>query len=644
MNQMNRHQRRAIKHDLARSDYSMPANGISHDSLTSQAFERLAKQLADHGNVLSEEHQTALYALCGLFTQSAQHKLIGRWAFGLPTGMGKTSAIIAWCSTLVRQGHDHVSVAVSASKIEALCALKRDMVKGGVPEDRIGLLYSDGGRYSEPCTLDNADRPIMLVSHARVRSGGVGLERFNTYRGKPRDLLIYDESLIASDAKGVAARELKAAVAALKVLSERREGASGMFAYLDAALVKLTAALKEAAASAKPQMVKLDPISEADRALYRSLIPRRGSMAPVETLLDLAREDLRVVSTSEGGAVWYEVAVPRELSNVLILDASYSIRELCKADATIKDAEKHLDPVKRIGKPLSQLKDYSDVELKQLFIGGGRDSMGRDYSQDPWDRRVTKEIVDVVKTVPADQSVLIFVFKSRVGSPDFATITLSALQQAGIDTRAKVVAIENGTTVQRDRINVATWGMETSLNSYAHCQNVILAGVLHRSTLDLAGVYLGQRDDLKSVVTADMIRRLVNSEVCHCIYQALSRGTSRVIDNGKARPMKGWVIHKDIAIQSTLSNVMPGVRWAQWESKHGGQCLHVTAKTTQAIVEHLKGLSQSTTKVSTRSLKAAAGLTKVPARTFTDALQRVPESVPWRIEGRSLVRLFTSQT
>lgn len=26
----------------------------------------------------------------------AQHRRQGRWAFGLPTGMGKTSAIIAW--------------------------------------------------------------------------------------------------------------------------------------------------------------------------------------------------------------------------------------------------------------------------------------------------------------------------------------------------------------------------------------------------------------------------------------------------------------------------------------------------------------------------------------------------------------------
>lgn len=639
MDQLNRQQRRAMRHALDRAGYSSPANGLTHDTLTANAFEALCDHLKSNGNNLSAEHEAALYALCGLFTNSAQHHLTGRWAFGLPTGMGKTSAIIAWCSTLVKLGHDHVSVAVSASKIEALCDLKRLLIAFGVPEERIGLLYSDGGRYSLPRTMDNEDRQIMLVSHARVRAG-VGLERFNTFKGKPRDLLIYDESLIASDAKGVSARELKAAVAALKVLIAGREGAAGMCAWIDGALNMIDHAMGKARANAHPQVIKLLPPMDGQLEEYRRLVPRRGSMAPVETLLDLAQEDLRVVSTSEGGAVWYELAVPRELSNVLVLDASYSIRELCKADATIKDAERHLEPVKRIGKPLSQLKDYSGVELKQLFIGGGRDSMERDYSRDPWDRRVTKEIVDVVKAIPADQSVLVFVFKSRAGGPDFARITLSALEQAGIDTRAKVEAVENGRVVKRDRINVVTWGMETSLNCYAHCRNVILAGVLHRSTLDLAGLYLGQRDDLKADVSGDTIKRLVNSEVCHCIYQALSRGTSRVIDNGKAGAMKGWIIHRDIAIQSTLSSVMPGVRWAEWTSNHGGQCGHVTARTARAIVEYLTGLPEETRKVSTRKLKQEAGLSAVKEDTMHEAIKLACEGLAWRRSGRSLERLF----
>jgi hypothetical protein len=636
---LTRHQRRAMKRALARTDYATPSNGVTHEALTAQAYQALCQFLQDNNNVLSNEHQAALFALCGLFTQSAQHKLRGRWAFGLPTGMGKTSAIVAWCSVLVAQGHHHISVAITASKVEALCDLKRSLVRFGVPEERIGLLYAEGGRYSEPCTFDNEDRQIMLVSHARVRMGA-GLERFNTYKGKPRDLLIYDESLIASDAKGISARELKAAVASLAVLIDKREGAAGLLTYLGGAMSAIDTALEKAKLTTRPQMVKLVHPMDGLVEEYRALIPRRASMAPVVTLLDLAHEDLRVISTSEGGAVWYELAVPRELSNVLVLDASYSIRDLCRADDSIRDAEKYLDAVKRIGVPLAQLKDHSAVELKQLFISGGRYSMERDYSRDPWDRRVTKELVDVVKTIPNDQGVLVFVFKSRGVGPDFARVTLLALAQAGIDTRAKVTTIENGSEVQRDRINVVTWGMETSLNCYAHCQNVILAGVLHRSTLDLAGLYLGQRDNLKEEVGSDTIKRLVNSEVCHCIYQALSRGSCRVIDNGKAGAMRGWVIHKDIAIQKTLSEVMPGVRWSEWTGNHGSQCGHITAKSAQAIADYLKGLPESVAKVSTRKLKDGAGLSGVVAKTFTRSLVDALRLLPWHTEERSVVRTF----
>ena len=132
-------------------------------------------------------------------------------------------------------------------------------------------------------------------------------------------------------------------------------------------------------------------------AAHRSLLPRRSVTLPISTLFDLAYEDLRVIPTGDGGAVWYELAVPPSLQNIIVLDASYPIRELVKADRTIRDAETDLPEVQRIGVPLSQLKDYGDVVLHQMLVASGRDAMRKDYERDPWDRRVTKEVVEVVK-------------------------------------------------------------------------------------------------------------------------------------------------------------------------------------------------------------------------------------------------------
>src|SRR5262245_1392949 len=88
------------KEQLLAQAYSENLNGISHPTLTEPAYKRLADFLEGHGNVLSEGHRKALYALTGMMTEMAQGKLQGRWAFGLPTGMGKSSAVVAWVATL----------------------------------------------------------------------------------------------------------------------------------------------------------------------------------------------------------------------------------------------------------------------------------------------------------------------------------------------------------------------------------------------------------------------------------------------------------------------------------------------------------------------------------------------------------------
>ena len=165
MPELDASQRRA----LAAAGYFIERNGLSHERLTAPAFKLLVRLLTDYDNALSEGHASALMALVGLMTKMAQGELKGRWAFGLPTGMGKTSAIIAWTATLVAARLDHISVAVSCSKVEALCQMKRDMIAQGVPTDRIGLIHSYRDA-SEPST-EGADRQIMLVTHARVRDG-----------------------------------------------------------------------------------------------------------------------------------------------------------------------------------------------------------------------------------------------------------------------------------------------------------------------------------------------------------------------------------------------------------------------------------------------------------------------------------------
>ncbi len=641
---MNRKQRRS----LTAAGYFANHNGVNHAELTKAAFERLTGFLEGHGNSLDSNHRSALYALVGAMTRMAQGKLTGRWAFGLPTGMGKSSAIVAWCASLNALGIDHVSVAVAASKVEALCDMKRALIAQGVPAEKIGLIHSYNfdpskvnpgqpmptGYASEPSEGDG--RQFMLVTHARVR--GCDLARFNTFRGKPRDVLIYDESLMVSDAFGLPVRNLKAAVGFLQGMHDGSHAHAPLISFLSDCRMTIETELQRQRASGAGEGVIRLPSAPAEQLVaFKSLLGTHPAVDAAHQLLEIAHQDVRVILTGQGGVVSYEISVPRELSNVLVLDASYPIRKLVHLDSSIRDAERCLPEMARLDVPLSQLKRFDRVSIRQMFSGGGRDTMRQDFQKPEDQRRVSKDVVSVVNQIPTNEAVLIFTYLTRpTERVSYRDILLRDLDRAGIDTSASVMV--NG--VQRPRISVLTWGQETSLNDYAHCANVILVGVLQRSPVDLAASYVGQVDDLSAAVPHATIKALQTSESAHLIYQALSRGSCRVIDQGQAVPMKAWLIHRDQSVRGELQRVMPGARWETWEATEGAPSAGAIARATARVVDFLGQLPADVSKLSSRQLRRDAGLLDIPARTFTEARGRALKLAPWRMDGQSLVRMF----
>jgi hypothetical protein len=134
---------------------------------------------------------------------------------GYGDSVAKTEAAKAWCWALWKLRKSY-SVAISASKVEALCEIKRGLMDLGVPEAAIGLSHSytydaetvaryqkageqlPNGLASLPKTTDNELRPIVLLTHNKIRGQREG-DRLPKFNGKPRSLLIYDESLLISD-------------------------------------------------------------------------------------------------------------------------------------------------------------------------------------------------------------------------------------------------------------------------------------------------------------------------------------------------------------------------------------------------------------------------------------------------------------
>ena len=180
----------------------------SLDTLTEQALADVLLVLRSYGNDVSPLQAAGLKQLMAGMSRQGLGIEPGRCAYGLPPGTGKTQSVIAWIAATWKLGLK-LSVSVSAAHIEALCDIKRSLIKGGVPERAIGLRHAYGAAASEPDTGE-LDRRIMLVSHSRMRGGG-NTYLFSHHEGKPRDLLIWDETLMTADAESLSWHDVKSA-------------------------------------------------------------------------------------------------------------------------------------------------------------------------------------------------------------------------------------------------------------------------------------------------------------------------------------------------------------------------------------------------------------------------------------------------
>lgn len=630
--------------------HSLKINGVSHKELTATAYKLLVSNLESYGNTLSEDHWTALYELVSRYTLMIQGELVGRVAYGIDTGMGKTESIIALVTAINQLNLDHVSLLVCQSKVEGLCSLKRKMMDMGVPEAKIGLIHSydydpimldangkprEANYASLPATPLDEQRQFQLLTHSRVR-GYSAISRYNTYNDAPRSLAIWDESLLVSDAVSINEKELDKSVHNFGVDYRDSSVHSGLLNYLEQSLAYIKAELKVQAEGGVVSKITLPTMDAETKRIYIKLIEQiSGSKAYKQTLLGLmniASDDLRMLRTSQGeGIVSYKQSIPTELNKVIVLDASWWIRELQKLDPTITDS-----PTKFIN---SGLKKYDYVTVHQMFSGGGRTSLTNDFNGSREQRKIPKEISAVIKVIPETEGIIIFTYISRPGDPDFVGLLKDDLVHYGINLEQTVKTKVKGEFKDMPRVNFLTWGSETSLNEFSYCSNVFLAGILHRSHLDIGSSILGQQGNLTQNLSNQEIKSIHNSELAHLAFQAMSRGSCRAIDNGYARSMKAWIIHSDITIKTILESVMTGVKWEIWDeidSDNKG----VIARATLNILAYLDNQSLDRDKVSTSVMRKELDLTNLASTTWTKALSSaMTKTKSWSLIDRSVVRL-----
>jgi len=635
------------------------------DQLTMFGFLFLTESLRKYRNIPSFEQLIALLELMGTYSAIVQGKKSGRFAFPLSCGLGKTQSIVALIKAVTAlMMEDDISITVCASKVEALCDIKRELMEYNVVQEKlIGLIHSyqydskvaeeflndrsqlPDGYASMPATEDNDERPFLLVTHARVRGKG-DTEVFNTFRGKPRNLIIWDETLFISDTRAIAARHFKGGFQYLSTVYGKSKELKPVLEYFSKCLGMIEKA-KSGQSLTFPRL-SADEVSRYRQALEKDIMVNGGKKVssirvafnavakPLRRFLTISQNPVRLIKTSEDdGYLSFDIVVDPELENIVVLDASHNIRELVKLDKTIRQADYCEDIV-----------SYENVKIRKMDHFSGRHTMEKLFGKkDAKDRKISLEIAEVIREIPQDEGVIVFTFKPK--GVDFEKILKTDLKSSGVDLEATVPVLQDDegktVTVHKPRFVWLTWGNETSLSRYSYCKNVIMAGVLHRSELDLAACACGQSNDLQKTISTRELRSIRESEIAHCLYQALSRGSCRVVTHGTTQPMNVWFFHKGDEIRTILDRVVPEAQWLEWEPKYLSTDGKIR-KIASTIEDYLKGLDNSVEKVSTSKIKKELGLKSEPRMTVTCALQSVADNISgWTLQGRSMVRVFGSE-
>jgi hypothetical protein len=617
---------------------------VIHPRVTARAFEQLVAALQSYGNRPNEQHRAALHALVGTMAAMALGLLQGRYAVGLPTSMGKTTAILCVLESLSHNGvAEDCPLIVSGQRVEALREHVAKLVAMGVPREMLGLVYKfeperDG---REKPDADHADRPFLFATHSRVRRSFDDLEPYLRYRDRRRGAMYYDESLMRTDAVGLALRDLRPAIRHLEAIVEEGDGrnprsrdavreATGL---LVEALALVTGALKKSKADPKhPATVKLPAIRPGREGAYRCALENVKAKDEVIAFLGLFGAEVRVVTTEQGGVVQFRRLVPDELHSVLVLDASYPIRTLQKLDATLQDAEKRVPAFKRLGFALSATKDWRRVTFHQLRQGGGRSTLRGMFGQPREDNWLADEIIKVVKSRPPDEAWVFVTYKRRPYEKRAMVDALrDDLEKAGIDTTSL-------TPAGHPRFSFVTWGTHDASNAYRHAQNLVLVGVMQRDKVELHAAALGQMDLLGGLVTSDALKQLHRDELTHLVFQAASRGASRTVTDGVAGESRVWFVEKNGDVSKRLARVCPGATFLPWEVDP--PTATTVALTAEAIREALQKMeAKGVERASVREVRSLARLHKTAKRTLSRAITLAISDGSWRRERQSLVRV-----
>ena len=654
----------------------------------------------------------------------------GRHVYPMPCGTGKSQSIISViCAVLQLEAEEAItyrpSLAIASYQIEANIKLLRqiqaELENIGI-EVEPGLLavshskdydkaqadkyvssnYLDYGALKGVKTLSvSGKKPItkhydlaslpatpieeltgcrfIFISHNRIKSPTQRkefIEKYYTYQGAERSLLIWDEVLLPARHWYISSRALAVAQAQFHLLALQRQMTQPRIMvrdYLKEVWKKYERALKTITADSPTADFQLPPMSidleKAFRVFKKNLSDPTVAMnlGMVDNLPDLAGMRVRLTLATDSGTdttaalakltednpseqghnlvglMTASEQVPKQLTNIAILDASHPVSRLLEKDTTISTECYFKDEVEP-GKLRSSFKTYENLTV-HIHNNTSSEDRVRDLFNGGADRNnqaahIRHELPRLIKSFGPTDAVLIVTFKDKDNKTSILKTIQKDLRAADIDLSEKLEGTNN------KRINFLTWGMHTSMSELSFCNKIIIVGVQHKPVTSMYCEWLAQAgDDRWSTVGTEgsSPQQLVTGEVTSDLYQLINRGACRNTIRGSAQAT-------DIYLQFSkgdsradvlrgLRKLMPKMVVTVWKFKDTTRYVSQQDLLAQRVSDYLRTLPDGVEKISSAKLKKALniGIAKDEQMLYTRAIDNLPDSCPWVREQRSLV-------
>jgi hypothetical protein len=450
----------------------------------------------------------------------------------IDTGLGKSLCIKSYIKALIISGE--IKKAGILICLQTKAEIKNFIDDCGLENNFFAVLVSndplnDKGRGER----GRDEAPILFTTHAmiRSRSGASFLAAKDFYyQGKPRNLRLWDESLLPAEPVSFSIDTLASIAAPLR--PHEPQFVKELDFFLNGIVWKTVGELVMVPESLSTWA---GDITANEGKGFKKLNDKQ--IAVLDQIAQSAEKELTVSQSRTTGKALSGIVseLPTDISPAIIFDASGRLK------ATYELWEKHRGNLVRLP---SATNDYSNVTINLWKTKAGRDAL----EDEETGRTIFKQVAKLIESKP-DEKWLMVSFKA----------------DAKLDVLDEVHSYLSEEISAAIKLDYVHWGRHCAINDYADTKNVIIIGSWFYSSIAYRALYQAAAGEPVGENETEAIGRMKRTEFQANFLQAFMRGHGRRSINSKAGECTAYVVASNSPNPTPLiANALPGCTINEW--------------------------------------------------------------------------------